>query len=90
MPGNPTTASPVLWCVHIPGPDDLYAWPNREMADDHAARLNAFIRRSWKREPEFDPTEESMTAVVIPWPGSQDSHATAAVANVKAECKGNA
>lgn len=71
--------TPELWCVHIPGPDDLYAHPDRDAAEKHAAEFNHAMRAYWQRYPrtENDPTEESHAAVVIPWPWTPESHAEA-------------
>lgn len=74
-----TASTPELWCVHIPGPDDIYAHPDRAAAEKHAGEFNTFMRAYWQRNPqtENDPTEASLTAVVIPWPWSAESHAEA-------------
>ena len=54
-----TDPVPELWCVHIPGPDDIYAHPDRAAADKHAAEFNAAMQGYWQRHPrtENDPTE---------------------------------
>lgn len=77
MNDRSTETAETLWCVHIPGPDDLYAASSRGAADEHAFSLNEAIRKFWERHPrtENDPTEESMTAVVVPWPWDAESHA---------------
>lgn len=69
--------SGTLWCVHVPGPDDLYAAASHAAAQAHADALNAAMARFNERHPrtENDPSEESMAAVVIPWPWDAESHA---------------
>lgn len=86
------TTNETLWCVHIPGPDDLYAAVNRGEAQRHADALNRAIRRYFEQNPrtENDASEESMTALVIPWPWDTESHTRDAIRWVKAECRGNA
>lgn len=76
MTETTTTPDETLWCVHIPSPDDLYAAATKEDAQQHADALNAAIRRTWERDPrpDNDPTVKSMTAAVITWPGSAESH----------------
>jgi hypothetical protein len=73
------TAPMDLWCVHIPGPDDLYAHPSRDACEAHATAFNERMRRYWADNPrtENDPTEAALTAVVIPWPWSAEAHARA-------------
>ena len=38
MSHNTTTAAPAekLWCIHIPGPDDLFAAPDQQTAQNKA------------------------------------------------------
>lgn len=86
-----TETAETLWCVHIPGPDDLYAAASREAADEHAAALNKAIQRFWERNPrtENDSSVESMTAVVIPWPGDAASHAKDVIRGAREGCVGN-
>jgi hypothetical protein len=66
-----------LWCIHIPGPDDLYAAASREAAESMAADHNAAIERHRDRSgwTENDPLFENCLAVVEPWPGTVDEHA---------------
>lgn len=49
-----------MWAVHIHGPDDVYAVPDRQIADAVALVLNW----QWQRHP---PTV-AMRAEVIEWP----------------------
>lgn len=59
------------WCVHIPGPDDLYPMRSRENADRLAAEHNETVVpglvAKWRENPNY-PRPEAITAVVIPWP----------------------
>lgn len=66
-----------LWCVHVPGPDDVYAAVSRDAAEEHADALNVAMARFNDRHPrtENDPSEESMVAVVVRWPWDAESHA---------------
>jgi hypothetical protein len=68
-----------LWCMHIPGPDDVYATPSREAAQEMADKHNEAMRRFWERHPrtEHDPSDAALTAVVVPWMWSAEDHADA-------------
>ena len=68
-----------LWCIRVPGPDDLYAAASWEDAERMAAEHNACIRAWIEKNPltEYDPTEEALIAVVETWPWSAESHAEA-------------
>lgn len=61
---------PVLWCVHVIGPDDLYAFPTLAAAQENAKALTAFMERQPKsiHDPICIP-------VVTVWPHSPESHA---------------
>lgn len=71
-----------LWCLHIPGPDAVFAAPSKDEAEQLAAIYNKSVIRTYERlkaesTPQvFDmyPTQESMTAVVAEWPWSAHSH----------------
>ncbi len=58
------------WCVHIPGPDDLYPQASKEDAEKLAREHNEWaeehLAEKWK-DPLY-PSRESSLAVVIPWP----------------------
>lgn len=92
MSAEQPQTTPELWCVHIPGPDDLYAAVSREEAQKHADALNAAISRFYQKNPrtENHPSEVAMTAVVVPWPWDAVSHAQDVIRWAKEECKGNA
>lgn len=56
---NQTTT---MWAVHVQGPDDLHACPDRETADALALVLNGQFMRHSK------PGEPLMVATVTEWP----------------------
>lgn len=51
-----------MWAVHVLGPDDLHACPDREVADALALLLNRQFARSATAQVL------GMRASVIPWP----------------------
>lgn len=58
------------WCLHIPGPDDLYPMRSREDADRLASEHNAAMAsllEKYRENPNY-PRPESIMAVVISWP----------------------
>lgn len=77
--GIPNGAPPHdLWCIHIPGPDEVYAAPSKEAAEHMAAKHNAAMAMyyaSGALNLEHSPPLESVRAVVIKWPHDQQSHA---------------
>ena len=82
MTSNETTDTPAekLWCIHIPGPDDLYAAPDQQtaqkMADLHNAAMNKYLDAEPNRRSELEMLGESTLALVIEWPHDDDgSHA---------------
>lgn len=72
-----------LWCIHVPGPDDILAMPSKEVADNFAARHNAAMDEYWAAlersktefQLQFYPPLESIKALVIEWPYDAESHA---------------
>lgn len=72
-----------LWCVHIPGPGDIYAMPSKADAESFAARHNAAIDEYWidvqrtknKEQLELYPTINKIRARVIEWPWHPKEHA---------------
>lgn len=67
-----------LWCVHVIGPDDLYAFASWGAANDHAKMLNAAIQRARQKEEDkgSDMTNWPNTyAEVVVWPYSAPLHA---------------
>lgn len=69
--GWPTPA-PVLylWCMHVIGPDDVYAMASKEDAEKACADLNAFLDTL-----EITPATPYVRAEVALWPHSAASHA---------------
>lgn len=67
-----------LWCVHIIGPDDVFAFASWSAANEHAKKLNAAMQQ-WRRKEEdsgADMTNWPNTyAAVEPWPHSAALHA---------------
>lgn len=63
-----------LWCMHVIGPDDVYAAPDQQTAQAWADDLNASIAR---RMSEMEPDEDtpSVRAVAAEWPWSPEVHA---------------
>lgn len=72
---NQTTEG--LWCIHIPGPDDVYAAPSKEAAYHMAHKHNtamATYYASGALNLEFAPPLESVQAAVVKWPHDKSSH----------------
>lgn len=61
-----------LWCMHVIGPDDVHAAPDKETAQNWADWLNAEAAKSAAMIGEDDPM---VKATVAPWPYSAESHA---------------
>lgn len=89
---DPPMSDPALWCIHIPGPDEVHARADREDAERAAAEHNAALKRFAARQAiPFDTDEwKAATAVVIPWPGTPESHAADLRRNIEEECRGSA
>lgn len=67
-----------LWCVHVIGPDDIFAFASWSAANDHAKALNAAIQRSRRKEEDSgaDMTNwPEIYAAVEAWSHSAESHA---------------
>ena len=76
QPKSKTTTD--LWCIRIVGPDDLVAAPSKAAAEKMAADHNLAVRKIIAARPNIvgdGITEESMLAVVEPWPWSAEAHA---------------
>lgn len=67
-----------LWCLHIPGPDDVFAAPDRATADRWAEQHNAALDRACRHWP----SREAMTGGVIEYPWSAERHAEDVRTNV--------
>lgn len=51
-----------MWAVHVEGPDDLYACPDRDTSEALALVLNRQFERHAK------PDDPPMAATVVKWP----------------------
>ena len=58
-----------LWCVHIIGPDDLYAAPSKAEAEERVAAQNDWINNDPKLR------DSGIQAEVLLWPYTPASHA---------------
>ena len=65
-----------LWALLIPGPDDVWAMPSKEAADEAAEKHNKAIETGLLAE-RFCVPKESVQARVIEWPYSAKEHAEA-------------
>jgi hypothetical protein len=59
-----------LWCVHIEGVEDFIAMRSRDMAQQEAAAINAYLERF-----ENGRHAALVRAVAIEWPFSPHDHA---------------
>lgn len=65
-------ANLIKWCVHILGPDDVWAAPSHEAAAIRAREVNkTFHGRS------TSPNDILCFAYAAPWPHSAEDHAAA-------------
>ena len=68
---KPLTDEPAeMWAVHVQGPDDIHACPDREVADALALVLNRQFAGY------TDPIDPPMKAEVIEWPYDYESWAS--------------
>ena len=65
-----------LWAMLIPGPDDVWAMPSKQAAEEYAEKHNKAIESSLLAE-RFCVPKESVQARVIEWPYSAKDHAEA-------------
>lgn len=78
-----------LWCVHILGPDDVIAFPDRQSAEREAATINEAMADHAARRPS-DDNWPLLKAVVEAWPYSSEEHAADIAKNIRdMECDGN-
>ncbi len=68
-----------LWALHIEGPDDIYAMPSKEAAENHARILNDYFNDP-RREGYFFLRQ----AFAVHWPYSAEAHAEDMRENLKA------
>lgn len=71
---NEMTDEPKLWAMHVPGPDDVFAMASEEAAHSAVAEHNKAVAEMWLAE-RFGMTPEQVSACVIEWPHSAESHA---------------
>lgn len=66
-----------LWCVHVIGPDDVYACRSKAHAVLMAEDINAKLRQWAGQHPDVavDPNIPQISAVVAAWPHSASEHA---------------
>lgn len=68
------------YCIFIPGPDDIYAMPSKEMAEK-CAELHNKSMDQWLQENKAKGmgwvTEEMVFARVKKYPGTRAEHAEA-------------
>jgi hypothetical protein len=62
-----------LWCVHIEGPDDFVATASREIAEQEAAAINAYVD-STRRTQSTTPAPMAKASAVV-WPYTEAGHA---------------
>ena len=62
---------PVLWCVHLMGPDTVHPTRTFEEAEQRALKINADIRLLAKKHGWGEP---EIHAVVAIWPWTPESH----------------
>jgi hypothetical protein len=77
-----TNANKLLWCVHVAGPDDVYAEPTHAAAVASAAKLNKAI---WSR-PSV-PEDVLCFAYADIWPWTSEQHAASMVEQSKKEAE---
>ena len=65
-----------LWAMLIPGPDDVWAMPSKESAEETAEKHNKAIKDSGFAE-EIGMPFDAIAARVIEWPYGADEHAEA-------------
>lgn len=79
-----------LWCVHILGPDDVIAYPDRQSAEREAAVINDAMAKLIVSRPA-DDNWPMLKAIAAIWPHSPESHAQDLARNIREmECSGNA
>ena len=68
-----------LWCIRIPGPNELHAAPSRAMAEHMAACHDAAMKEFFDHNPEMlaacGVTIEEVKAQIIEWPYDPGEHA---------------
>lgn len=66
------------YCIVIPGPDDIYAMPSKEVAiqcaESHNKSMNAWLAKEKLKGMDW-VTEKMVLAVVKEYPGTNAEHA---------------
>lgn len=62
-----------LWAIHVEGPDDIVAMPDRATAEAKAAEVNA-IAEMLRNRPTASELDPHLSAAVIEWPGTAVEH----------------
>jgi hypothetical protein len=65
-----------LWALLIPGPDEVWAMPSKDAAEDAANRHNEAIEAGGFAD-KWEMSPEAIAARVIEWPYDAESHADA-------------
>lgn len=82
--------APELWCVHIIGPDDVIAYPDREAAEREATEINKGLQAMSAKHARDENWPHTTRAVAVLWPHSAQSHAVDLARNIQQmECNGN-
>ena len=71
---NEMSDEPKLWAMHVPGPDDVFAMASEEAAHAAVAEHNKAVAEMGLAE-RFGMTQDQVSARVIEWPHSAESHA---------------
>ena len=68
-----------LWCIHIPGPNDLHAAPSKEIAEHMATMHNQAMDQYLDANPglreRWDTPQGTIFAEVCEWEHGADEHA---------------
>lgn len=65
-----------LWALWIPGPDDVWAMPSKDAAEDVANRHNEALDAGGFAD-KWEVSPAAIAARVIEWPHSSEAHAEA-------------
>jgi hypothetical protein len=63
-----------LWAVHVAGPDDVLAMPDRGTADGWAEQIN-LVAKQLRARPDASPLDPQISATVVEWDGTAEEHA---------------
>jgi hypothetical protein len=74
FPEDPEETDTTLWAMHVLGPDDIVAMPDRATAEAKAAEVNA-IAEMLRRRPTAWDLDPHLSAAVIEWTGTAAEHA---------------